>query len=227
MTIEDLKYDPSLEEGLREDPFYNGPGEFLVREIAKELAANEDFKTVFGDSIYSYRRMDFSIRELPGIRIYNETGTKDFESWFVEGTVKVDIIFPGDIRREETQQFQDSVSAAVLQQFRRPAFFTTLEASVPGLNELGKRVEWDKSLGFEWNETVVPLTQIVLNFRLDLRVWDNYLESTNRTKDSPFREVIGDLKRLVTTIDALRSDTEKEVSIGSDQRPGVPPEEGE
>jgi hypothetical protein len=114
---------------------------------------------------------------------------------------------------------------ALLHQFRRPKFFVEMGEVVPGLNELGKRFEYDKSLGFEWNDTVVPLTQITLSFKIDLRAWDSYLEQTNRTKDSPFKETLGDLRRLVGVIQGLRDDLEKELDLGTNQRPGVPQEE--
>jgi hypothetical protein len=225
MSITEIKYEGAIETATKAEPFYNGPAEFLVREIAKKLIEVEEFALVFGDSIYPYMRQDFSIRELPGMRIYNDRATKDFESWFLEGEIKCDVILPADIRRDETQQLQDTIAAALLQQFRRPKFFVEMGEVVPGLNELGKRFEYDKSLGFEWNDTVVPLTQITLNFKIDLRAWDSYLEQTNRTKDSPFKETLGDLRRLVGVIQGLRDDLEKELDLGTNQRPGVPQEE--
>lgn len=195
--------------------FYNGPVEFLVHIIARELGKITPFSKIFGDSISGYRRMDFSHRQLPAVRVYNNTYRKDFDSWFIEGDILVDIILPASLRRDDTQQVQDTLSGAIVQQFRSPAFFLSLSEMVPGLNELGKTVNVDKSLGFEWEDQEVPLTQISLNFRLDLRMWDEYLESTNRTKDSPFTEVLGSLDSIVGIIDGLKDDNATtEVSIG-------------
>lgn len=196
------------EEGsrVRQEPFYDAPAEFLVAMIARELKKSEQWSKVFGSSIDPYMRMDYSIRQLPALRIYNLQYTKEAESWFIVGDIKADIIMPASLRRDETQQLQDTLSGAVVQQFRRPGFFRLLCGLVPGLNELGKVVNVDKSLGFEWETQEVPLTQITLNFRLDLRVWDDYLESTNRTKDSPYVEVLGDLDKLVGQIQGLKDD---------------------
>lgn len=197
--------------------FADGPAEFLVKQLVAKLKEVPEFQAIFGDSIYGYMRQDFSIRQLPGARIYNERFTKEFENWFINGDIKMDVIFPASIRREETQQLQDTISSAILQQFRRPGFFDTMCEVTPGLNELGKTVSCDKSLGFEWGEQVVPLTQLTINFRIDLRQWDIYLEQTDRTKQEPFKKTLGDLKKIVSVIQGLRDDMEVEVSIKTDQ----------
>src|ERR1019366_6912814 len=120
------------------------PGEFLVKVIAKLLKADPVWKTLFDDRIDAYRRMDYSIRELPAIRVYTEGDEKIGEHWFIDGQIKADIIFPASIRREETQQLQNTLAHALLQQFRRPSFFDACNEYVPGLNELGKIVTSNK-----------------------------------------------------------------------------------
>lgn len=207
--IDNLKY----EGNSTPDLFIDSPAEFLCKTIAEELLKVPQWVEVFGDRIDPYKRMDYQISTLPGLRIYNNQYTKEFESWFVEGDIQADIIYPASIRRRETQQLQDTVSAALLQQFRRPTFFDTLCSKNPGLNELGKRYSVDKSLGFEWNDTLVPLTQVTINFRTDLRQWDVYLEGDNRTKDDPFERTLGNLKRVVYTLQALKADAETEEEV--------------
>lgn len=216
--IDRLQYDPSAKEAVKTNLFYNGPGEFLVKSIANVLSIDPVWKNIFGEFIDPYLRMDYQIRNLPALRIYNEVGQKESESWFVEGDIKVDILFPAILRRTETQQIQDTLTSALMQQFRRPEFFKSLCEKVPGLNELGKRFSFDKSLGFQFEENEVPLTQIVLNFRLDLRVWDDYLEQTDRTKDSPYEKVLGDLKRIRSEIEGLNEDETVNVAVSLDQK---------
>jgi hypothetical protein len=216
--IERLQSTTENQDGQGTNLFYTGPAEFLVVSVVKQLRMDPQWKELFGENIDAYRRQDYSIRSLPALRVYNETYTKQFESWFIEGDLKADIIFPASIRREETQQLQDSVAAAMLQQFRRPAFFDAVEERCPSLNELGKTFAVDKSLGFAWNDTVVPLTQLTINFRMDLRIWDDHLEKTNRTKDSPFSEVLGDLRRITSVIQGQRDQGDKEIEIGTDQK---------
>jgi hypothetical protein len=207
---------------VRQDPFYNGPAEFLVQEVVSELKQISEWTAIFGEFIDFYKRNDYPIRALPALRIYNDISNKQFESWFIEGDLKADIILPASLRRNELQQIQDTLAMALLQQFRRPTFFTKLCERVPGLNELGKAFSSDKSLGFEWGDSWVPLTQITLNFRLDLRVWDEYLEQTDRVKDSPFEKVLGDLRQIVGTIKVIKDDGEPaEIEEGFNVKTGV------
>lgn len=209
---------PSTVEGTETSLYLTGPAEFLCKEICAQLVAIDVWSKLFGEYIDPYKRMDYPIRGTPALRVYNNTFVKEYESWFIEGDVTADLIFPASLRRKELQQIPDSISAALLQQFRRTGFFTSICAKVPGLNELGKRFDVDKSLAFEWGEELLPLTQVTLNFKIDLRQWDLYLETDNRTKDDPFCRTLGDLNRIITTIQALRDDDSVELEITSDQR---------
>lgn len=198
------------------DPFLDGPTEFLVKVVAEQIRAVPQFKLIFGENIDPYLRMDYSVRSLPALRIYNENWLKEFESWFVTGDLTLDVILPPSIRRAEQQQLQDTIVAALVQQFRRTPFFNAVCELVPGLNELGKTFSADKTLGFKWEDGSVPLTQIQLNFRLDLRQWDEYLESQCRTKACPFERTLGELERIFVGIQAMRDDGSVELTIDSD-----------
>lgn len=226
--IEEIAYTQPLDEHqkpTRTTAYYNGPGEFLCRSVCDSLKASPEWNTLFGGLIDPYLREDYSIRSLPALRIYNKASVKEYESWFIEGDLTADIILPASLRREETQQIPDTLCAALLQQFRRPEFFNAMCELVPGLNELGKRFTTDKTLGMQFEEQVVPLIQITVNFKIDLREWDLYLEETNRTKDSPFEEVLADLTKIASILQGLRDDQEKEVELPSTQKPGVPAQE--
>lgn len=219
--IDELVYQAPAESHTREGEettlFLTGPAEFLCKQIAAHLRADEVWSKLFGDFIDPYKRMDYSMRNLPAIRIYNNGFKKDYESWFINGMVTLDLIFPASIRRMQTEQIPDTLCAAILQQFRRPTFFGSLCQKVPGLNELGKTVDCDKALAFEFEDELVPLIQILVNFRIDLREWDDYLESDYRTTDDPFSRPLGDLTTLVTTMAALRDDGSTELEIQSEQ----------
>lgn len=218
--IDNLKYKkdpPSSTREKQESLFLTGPAEFLCKTVAKALLEVKVWRDIFGEFIDPYMRMDYPVRALPALRIYNKSYSKTSESWFVEGNLLCDIIFPANIRRVETEQLTDSVTAALMQQFRRVSFFNRLDELNPGLNELGKRFDVDKSLAFEWGDTLVPLTQVSLNFKIDLRQWDLYIESDNRTKDQPFERPLGDLEQIVTTIQGLREDCSVGAEIESDQ----------
>ena len=195
--------------------FLSGPAEFLAEKVAQALAAVPQFVQVFGPRIDAYRRMDYSQRELPALRVYNNTYNKEFESWFITGELVLDVIFPASLRRELQQRFQDTVTSALCQQFRRPTFFQTLCEQVPGLNELGKEFSADKSLGFTWGQDQVPLTQIRANFRLDLRQWDDFLVQDERTKQDPFEKTLADLEVVHTLIEGENDSATVEAEVES------------
>jgi hypothetical protein len=196
--------------------FFSGPAEFLCEKIAEQLKLVPQFVNIFGVNIDAYQRMDYSIRELPAIRIYNHSFIKEFESWFINGDILIDIIFPANLRRTLQQKYQDTIVSALCQQFRREEFFGALCISCPALNELGKEFSADKSLGFKWGEgqqEAVPLTQIKANFRLDLRAWDDFLISDDRTKNDPFEKTLGDLDTIRTIIEGQNDNDTLNVSV--------------
>lgn len=220
---------------LQRNPFLDGPTEYLVKTVVRELKKYKVWTSLFGDFMDPYKRMDYSMRNFPAMRIYNDGYIKPHESWFIDGDLTVDLIWPPGIRRTELQQIPDTVAAAVVQQFRRPSFFDAVEfaintdenaveddgfrtVGVPGLNELGKRVTVDKSLAYDLgNDQYAPLTQLEVNFRVDLREWDDYLEEQNRTKDEPFVQTLGDLERIAGRIVGVNDDGEFVTDIGSIQ----------
>lgn len=200
-------------QGMDVSIFLLGPVEHLVDACANVLRSTPEWAALYGcnredrGSIDTYKRMDYDVRQLPALRMYNETQDKQFDSWFIVGDIVMDMIWPASLRRRELQRIPDTVSNAMLQQFRRVGpFFDAVSAKIPGLNELGKTFVVDKSMGFEWGEDILPLTQIRANFRIDLRIWDDYLTSQNRTKDDPFNQPLANLRRVATTIQALNED---------------------
>lgn len=205
--------------------FLDGPAEFITKSIAVALIQEPHFRQIFGDSVELYDREDFSMRELPALRVYNFTYTKEHESHYINGDIKLDVILPPLLRRDQTEEVQGKIAGALLQQFRRPEFFAAMQQKIPGLNELGKVFSVNKSLGFQ-NTSMTdecPCTQITLNFRLDLKQWDQYLEDTGRTKDDPFDVTLEDLRTVASTIQGIRKDadlTTKDVEIGTKQKIG-------
>ena len=195
-----------------------------MKTTTRLLSEVPQFKRIFGDFIDPYKRMDYAIRNLPALRMYSDGYVKEYESWFINGEMVCDVIWPASLRRKDLQQLQDTMSSALLQQFRRITFFNEVENAeqdedrrdrlkgykrigVPGLNELGKRYTVNKSLGFELSENqIVPLTQITVNFRVDLRIWDDYLRENLRTKDDPFEQTLGELEQIIADVDGLLDD---------------------
>ncbi len=216
------------------NPFLDGPAQFVVKTVTKLISEVPQFSKIFGEYIDAYMRTDYPATALPALRIYDQGWRKESESWFIEGDLTLDVIWPNSLRRVENQQMQDTIASALVQQFRRITFFNEVETAereedallngfkllgVPGLNELGKRFSVDKTLGFQLSEDqVAPLTQIKVNFKVDLREWDRYLEANLRTKDDPFKQTLAELDLISCTIEAYRleTDAEPEVTIDLD-----------
>lgn len=187
---------------LNTNPFLIGPA-ILVTALRNRLLAVAQFASLFGDAIDSYKRSDYAIRNFPALRIYNESFTKEFDSWFVTGELILDVILPPALRRNLIQDVQDTIASALLQQFRRPTFFDLLCADIPGLNELGKSFSVTKGLQFTYENEYCPVLQMQVNFKIDLRAWDNYLEEEYLTKDEPFAATLTDLKSILFNTVAL------------------------
>lgn len=188
---------------LLESPdWFLQPGDRIAQVVAEELQAEPVFRRIFGEAIFSYKRMDIGVREMPALRIYNDTGRKEGETWYLSGDLKLDVIFPADIRRQNTQRFADLVTSALIALFRAQPFFTRVRSRVPGLNQLGWFFSFDKSLGFKPGEDVdpCPVTQLTVNFRVLLEEWDRYMETDDRTSQQPFEKTLGDLERMYIEI---------------------------
>lgn len=209
------------------NPFISSPADFLVTAIVEELKKEEAFVRVYGEYVDPYKRVDYPIRALPALRVYSETLRQLDDNGWALGEVKLDSIFPASLRREELQRIPDLVSGVLLQQFRRQPFINAICPVVPGLNQLGKTVEIRKDLQFMWNEELVPLTQITVNFRIDLRQWDDFLESDCRTPDEPFERTLSELRRITGTIQGLRDDGTVGVALEYDTRIPVPDDDEE
>lgn len=207
---------------LKANPFIDGPADALVKAAAQSIAKVKQFKFLFGENIDVYERMDYSVRQLPALRVYNHEYTKEHESHYINGTLLIDIIWPASLRRAELQRLQDIVSSALLQQLRRPNYFKDLVELVPGLNEHGKVFSVNKALGMKWDEGYVPLTEIRSNFRIDLKVWDAYLESTGREKDDPFDVTLKNLALIAAEILPKNDDgsPDQQASIALEVKPG-------
>lgn len=192
---------------LKINPFIDGPTESLVKSVAQLFLQTREFKYIFSDNIDTYERSDYSERQLPALRVYSRTYRKEHESHYITGELLLDVIYPADLRRDELQRFQDVLTAAMLQQFRRPPFFAQAIELVPGLNELGKVFDVDKTLAiYLSSEAIVPLSQTKANFRIDLKVWDAYLENTGRTKEDPFNVTLAELRTIAAQILPLHDD---------------------
>lgn len=183
---------------IQGNPWLLQPGDKVVASFAAILAAEPVFAEVFGESIYPYKRMDIGARELPALRIYSDAGHKEGETWYAGSDLTIDCIFPLSTRRDDLQAFADTVTAALMAEFRRPSVLAAMREQVPGLNRIGWTLDYDKGLMFQPDDETdpVPMTQIVADWRVLLAEWDRYLEGDARTVDEPFQRTLAALKTI-------------------------------
>lgn len=202
------------------NPFISSPGDLLAKTVSHLIGSVPQFKKIFGEFIDGYLRMDYAIRNLPALRIYQmESYTMTADNWFIDGQLECDALLPPQLRREDLHTVSDVITGALLQQFRRQPFFNEVRSAVPAVNYLGQSITVSKNRAFQFDEDLlVPACVLSVNFRVDLRAWDLYLEQTDRTKSDPFERTLADLDTISTIIDALNDDgTEAHVQVDAIQ----------
>jgi hypothetical protein len=197
------------------------PGDKIVATLVDAIKAEPVFSRIFGSSVYGYKRMDIGVREMPAMRIYNDTGRKEAETWYLNGDVKLEVILPASTRRQDLQRLSDLMTSALIAWFRAQPTFRTVAAKVPGLNQLGWFFSFDKSLAFQpgADSDPCPLTQITVNYRVLLNEWDAYLESDDRTSEEPFRRTLADLERIYVETIAKDDTATTQVTDSSQAQP--------
>lgn len=198
---------------LATNPWLDGPTQFLISAVVDSLRSEPTFALVFGEFIDAYQREDYGMRNLPALRMYSLTGKKTSEDWFIDGEIKCDAIFPPRIRRADLMAVPSMVVSALMQQFRRVSFFTAVGKYVPGLNRLGRELGYDHSLALRVGDDLCPVSQITMDYRIDLRQWDRYLEANGRTVDQPFEQTLLDLRAMTGSLIGLRDDGTAEVTL--------------
>lgn len=195
-------------EQLEEPSWYLQPADRVVDSMVQLFKAEPVFAKIFGDEIDGYKRMDYGARAFPALRVYTDTGRNEGVTWYANGDVKVDVILPASVRRNDLQKFSDLLTSTVFAQIRRQSFLDSMRKLVPGLNELGKVFSWDKGLAFQpaESEDLFPMTQIVVHYRVLMEEWDRFMEDDYRTVDDPFERTLADLLTMYMTIIAQDDD---------------------
>lgn len=193
----------------------DGPAEYLVSTVAELIAKEPTFAAVFGKDVYDYRRTDLAFRNLPALLVYTDGYETQSQTWDMDGTITLDVVFPAELRRGQLQRFPDMLAAAMTQQFRRPKFFNAVRTKVPALTRLGRTQNVDKTgvaVLPDEEKKEVPVLSIVCDFRIDLNKWDQWLEQDCRTTDDPFVRTLYELRRLIIETQAVKDDGTVEVT---------------
>jgi len=199
--------------------FLTGPAEFLVAKTLLQLSQVKGFVALFGpykadasgnkltdqQRWADYQRMDWSIRQLPAINIF-ESGTenKQSDNAYMTGTVQIQVYWPPNFRRSDLSRVPAAFRGALVNFFSSQyvadmldeLYYIQRPAKVYGLNEYGKQLAWSPNVEGVVDGELVPVTILDVSYRMDLRAWYRALEYMDRTKADPFDITLTDLVRI-------------------------------
>lgn len=201
--------------------FIDAPGQFLVRSLIQQMAQVPGFVQLFGVPKFSsaatgfrleqagkwadYARHDWSIRQLPAIAIYEaEAEDKISRNAYINGTLQIQVCWPASFRRSDLSRIPTAFKGALVNFFESKLVTSMLDEiywhqrpeKIPGLNELGKVINWSPNTEGLVESDFVPVTLVSVKYRLDLRSWYRYLEFDDRTIDQPFDRTLADLTQI-------------------------------
>lgn len=211
------------------------PTATLVKRLMETMASIKLFTNLFGpmtafdfdDQRWScYARADWSIRDLPAVNIYEgEPEQKTSDNAWLDGSVRIAVYWPPQLRRADYQQFPVLFKGAMQKFFTSKYMYPLLdphptvnvETKVPGLNKFGSEISWTPQIEGAVQDTNVPVTILDVKYRIDLRAWYRYLETQDFTKDDPFEATLHDWIRIQGGINGTTDgDAKMAVSDGFD-----------
>lgn len=205
--------------------FLTGPGEFLIDKTLIQMSlaqANPNpttnatvypFQTIFGPYIpegpnldqqrwAGYERFDWSVRQLPTMNVFlGDVEDKDSDQAFLRGTVKIQVFWPPNQRRNDLMRVQTAFKGVLqnffasdyVKQMLDELYYIQRPAKVYGLNEYGKNMVWTPNMEGLVEDQLVPVTSMDVKYRIDLRAWYRALHYMDRTKAQPFQTPLADL----------------------------------
>lgn len=233
--------------------FLTGPGQYLVKQTLLQLSGVElangtkPFCTVFGPYAVKatkgakgsdapidqqqrwadYPRMDWSIRQLPAISIFEEAPEdKSSDNAWLNGSISMQIVWPPSFRRSDLSRVPAAFKGAIQNFFASQYVADMLDEhasierpmKVPGLNEFGKVMSWQPNVEGIVEGQMVPVTILSIKYRIDLRSWYRFLEFDARTKGDPFERTLSDLVEIFGEYDGvLNNDASQIKNVLTDQ----------
>lgn len=218
--IDLLKYEdntsPTVREPLVSNLFITGPIEFLCYEVSLFFKNNSPWKELFGESVYYYPREDLTCYELPSICVYRDSvGRRQSTSHYYEGNITIDFALPVSLQRETMHQVAETIASCFNLQLRGAGTgIQEIYNKTPGLIAFGYTVEDEKFYkGSSLNSNEALIVSFKAGFKVDLKLFDKYMESDNRTSDYPFIRTLDDLKSIFTTIAGVDNEENNKVEV--------------
>ena len=99
------------------------PSNRICLAFTNSFKNNKYLRQVFGDSIVSYRRDDFTTRELPALSIYEPSSGGRSRFFHLSGNIVLDIYLPITLAREQTDRVFNTLGQAIVLLMQQPTFF--------------------------------------------------------------------------------------------------------
>jgi len=219
--------------------FLSSPGEDIVPKTLLQLSSIPAFVTLFGPYISDpngnktsnqqrwadYQRMDWSIRQLPAINVFEAASeNKDSDQAFLRGSVQIQVFWPPNMRREDLARvpaafkgvIQNFFSSDYVGQMLDELYYIHRPMKVYGLNEYGKTLTWSPNVEGIVEDELVPVTILDVQYRIDLRSWYRALEFMGRTKGNPFATTLKPLTNIGGEYDGKDLDGNTEIVVVDD-----------
>jgi hypothetical protein len=219
--------------------FLSSPGEDIVPKTLLQLSSIPGFVALFGPYISDssgnktsnqqrwadYQRMDWSVRQLPAINVFEASSeNKDSDQAFLRGTVQIQVFWPPNMRREDLARvpaafkgvLENFFSSDYVGNMLDELYYIQRPMKVYGLNEYGKTLTWSPNVEGIVEDELVPVTILDVQYRIDLRSWYRALEFMRRTKGQPFEVTLEPLVEILGEYDGLDQDEVSQIVVADD-----------
>lgn len=219
-----------------DDLFLTGPGEDLVPKLLLQMSRVPAFVKLFGpykidtdnnkntdqQRWSDYQRMDWSLRQLPAISIFeSQSEQKSSDNAWLTGNIMMNVYWPANFRRSDLARVPAAFKSVVENFFASKyatdmldeLYYIQRDMKVYGLNEFGKELTWTTNTEGIVEQQMVPVTMVDIRYRIDLRSWYRALEFMGRTKDNPFEITLLDLTQISADINGISDNETLEVDL--------------
>lgn len=183
----------------------NGIDNAVVQGFTNYLLSKPNIAAPFNNSIYSYNRMDIASLNLPAITVSPLSSQTNSSSYCSSGAIKVEIIFPTVLVRENKLQSAMNVGNAIYLQIKQDAL-AYLSEQMFGLQRFGFKSSIDYGTLYDVfaNECKITMT---FNYDVDMTMYWNALVSQGYDLSSPDKIIYDALNDINITIKQLQDTT--------------------
>ncbi len=164
-------------------PLTNGIDNLIIEGITNYFLSKPNITSAFGKNIYSYERLDLSSNSLPAIVIYPGSSETNSSSYLLQGYVKIDIVFPLNVVRENKLRSALNVGNAMYLQIKHDCM-DFLRKTVYGLQRFAFKssINYDTLYDDFANQSKISMT---FYYDIDMTMYWNKLVSMGYDITSP------------------------------------------